>query len=155
MSKWSSAFRDSRWQKLRLEIMERDGWTCKSCGASGDGVTLNVHHAYYESGKAPWEYPTDTLVTWCEDCHGKIHEAQKVLARDLARNDVEDTAVSSTAIMEFLAGVFDSRFGGGPSWGTSESYCHGFAIGKLQIDAAFAQAVTRHASCSPSDWRPT
>lgn len=154
MSKWSSAFRDSRWQKLRLEIMERDEWTCKSCGATGDGVTLNVHHAYYESGKAPWEYPTDTLVTWCEDCHGKIHEAQKRLASDLACNDMEDSAVSSTAIMAFLLGVFDSRFGGGPSWCTNESYCHGFTIGKLLVDTSFAQSVTRDASRSPSDWRP-
>ena len=77
MSKWSSAFRDSRWQKKRLEIMERDGWACRSCGASGEGVTLNVHHAYYESNKAPWQYPDDTLLTWCEECHAFRHEQQK------------------------------------------------------------------------------
>jgi len=89
MSKWSSAFRDSRWQKLRLEIMERDGWTCKSCGASGKGVTLNVHHAYYESGKAPWEYPADTLVTWCEDCHEKRHSTQKELLVLLSKKTIK------------------------------------------------------------------
>jgi hypothetical protein len=74
MSKWSAAFRDSRWQKKRLQVMDRDNWTCRSCGASGEGVTLNVHHAYYESGKAPWEYPLHTLVTWCETCHEKRHD---------------------------------------------------------------------------------
>ena len=155
MSKWSSAFRDSRWQKLRLEIMERDGWTCKSCGANGKGVTLNVHHAYYESGRAPWEYPTDTLVTWCEDCHGKIHEAQKRLALRIAGHDYGDGNFASTDIMQFLSGVFDSRFGGGPSWDTDGSYCMGFAIGKIDFDLTSAETITRHASCSPSDWRPT
>lgn len=78
MSKWSSAFRDSRWQKLRLKVMERDGWQCRACGnGSGDGVTLNVHHAYYTAGTAPWEYPVDSLVTYCEGCHEIKHALQK------------------------------------------------------------------------------
>lgn len=68
MSTRSSQYRDSRWQRKRLEIMERDNWTCQSCGRSG-GVTLNVHHAYYEKGCKPWEYPNESLVTWCEECH--------------------------------------------------------------------------------------
>ena len=85
MSKWSAAFRDSRWQQKRLQIMERDNWTCRSCGASGDGVTLNVHHAYYESGKAPWDYPNQTLVTWCEDCHKARHDMQNQMLTEMAR----------------------------------------------------------------------
>ena len=85
MSKWSSAFRDSRWQKKRLEIMERDKWTCQSCGASGEGVTLNVHHIFYEKGKAPWEYEDEMLVTWCQECHEKRHELQKKFLKHLAR----------------------------------------------------------------------
>ena len=84
MSKWSSAFRDSRWQRKRLEIMERDKWTCQSCGASGDGVTLNVHHAYYVSGKAPWEYDDESLTTWCETCHNYRHEKMQSLNDTLA-----------------------------------------------------------------------
>ena len=82
-NEWADAYKDSRWQKKRLEIMERDEWTCRSCGAKGPGVTLNVHHAYYESGKKPWEYPVQTLVTWCEKCHKKRHYAQKVILSDL------------------------------------------------------------------------
>lgn len=87
MSKWSSAFRDSRWQKLRLEIMERDDWTCRSCGKK-DGVTLNVHHAYYEAGKAPWEYPKQTLVTYCEECHKERHELQQMLLENVAKTGI-------------------------------------------------------------------
>ena len=78
MSKWSSAYRDSRWQKLRLQIMERDGWKCRACGrGEKDGTTLNVHHAYYESNKSPWDYPAETLITYCEDCHEERHAIQK------------------------------------------------------------------------------
>ena len=84
-SSYSSKLRDARWQRKRLEIMERDKWTCRSCGASGEGVTLNVHHAYYESGKDPWEYPDNTLVTWCEKCHKTRHQYQNYILTELNR----------------------------------------------------------------------
>jgi len=70
---YNSKLRDNRWQKMRLEVMKRDNWTCRCCGTSGDGVVFNVHHAYYESGKNPWEYPVNSLVTWCESCHATMH----------------------------------------------------------------------------------
>ena len=59
MSKWSSAFRDSRWQKLRLQVMERDGWKCKACGR---GENDRYHVKRYtmhitRQEQAPWEYP--------------------------------------------------------------------------------------------------
>jgi len=59
--------RDPRWQKKRLEVMERDKWKCRYCGTKE--TTLNVHHTFYERGKAPWEYPNDSLMTLCEPCH--------------------------------------------------------------------------------------
>ena len=89
MSKWTSQFKDSRWQKKRLEIMERDDWTCQSCGAAGEGVTLNVHHAYYESGKAPWEYPSETLRTWCEECHKCRQMKQRELLLGVSYTDLQ------------------------------------------------------------------
>ena len=58
---------DPRWQRKRLEILERDKWECKSCGTSDK--TLNVHHAFYISGREPWEYGNGSLQTLCEDCH--------------------------------------------------------------------------------------
>jgi hypothetical protein len=88
MSKWAAKYKDSRWQKKRLEVMERDGWTCQSCGATGPGTTLNVHHVYYESGKAPWEYPTETLRTWCEDCHKCRQEKQRDVLLGVSYADI-------------------------------------------------------------------
>jgi len=81
MSKWSSAYRDSRWQRKRLEIMERDNFTCQSCGkGEADAITLNVHHIYYTVGVAPWEYPAEALITLCEKCHESVAASQKQAA---------------------------------------------------------------------------
>jgi hypothetical protein len=77
-------YRDSRWQQKRLEIMERDGWTCRSCGKSGEGISLNVHHAYYEPGKKPWEYDNEMLFTYCDKCHEFRHRVQKDLLLSFA-----------------------------------------------------------------------
>ncbi len=115
MSKWSSAFRDSRWQRKRLEIMERDGWFCQSCGKK-DGVALNVHHAYYESGKAPWEYPSECLITYCEDCHTKRHKLQNDLLVKIARIPMPSFVSSIYAVEYFpdvCSDIFDSVMGNG------------------------------------------
>ena len=39
---------------------------------------LNVHHNYYVSGKKPWEYDDDALLTLCADCHKKRHEREAI-----------------------------------------------------------------------------
>lgn len=62
------------WQKRRLEIMQRDNFTCQICGKGiNDGTTLNVHHKQYIYGKMPWEYDNTNLVTLCEKCHKIQH----------------------------------------------------------------------------------
>ena len=77
MSSYVEKFKDPRWQKKRLEIMERDDFTCTICGNSEK--TLNVHHGYYERGKQPWDYPDIALKTLCEDCHEEWHQAKLLL----------------------------------------------------------------------------
>jgi len=59
--------KDPRWQKKRLEVMQRDKWKCRACGDEEE--TLNVHHRYYMPGYEPWEYEDSVLVTLCEPCH--------------------------------------------------------------------------------------
>lgn len=63
--------KDPRWQKKRLEIMERDGFKCLDC----DDATnmLNVDHAYYIKGRMPWNYPAWSLRTVCAACHKLKH----------------------------------------------------------------------------------
>jgi len=60
---------DPRWQKKRLEILQRDEFTCQSCG--DDKSTLHIHHRRYLQGRDPWDVPDNLLVTLCESCHEK------------------------------------------------------------------------------------
>ncbi|MCJ7778856.1 MAG: hypothetical protein MUP16_11155 [Sedimentisphaerales bacterium] len=64
---YNEKFKDPRWQKRRLEILNRDEWMCQICGDNES--TLHVHHRWYENGKDPWDYTDECLVTLCEKCH--------------------------------------------------------------------------------------
>ena len=66
-SSFWAAYRDPRWQRRRLEIMERDRFACRSCGDKSS--TLNVHHHRYAKGRKPWEYGDHDLSTLCDACH--------------------------------------------------------------------------------------
>jgi hypothetical protein len=85
-SEYIEKLRDPRWQKKRLEIMQRDGFKCRECSATDK--TLNVHHCFYKYGNDPWDYPEGSLVTLCEDCHecesSKASDAKSILIKSLA-----------------------------------------------------------------------
>ena len=97
MGEYSDKLKDPRWQRKRLEILERDDFTCQSCMDSES--TLVVHHRYYENVE-PWEYPNEALVTLCANCHEaqlNLPTIEKSLLRELrTRFLVED--ISSIAI---------------------------------------------------------
>ena len=81
MSEYSEKFKDPRWQKIRLEVFERDGWYCQKCNETEK--TLHVHHKYYKKSKEPWEYPIEDLVTLCEDCHEEEGRIRPGIERSL------------------------------------------------------------------------
>jgi len=66
-SEYSEKLKDPRWQRKRLEIFERDEWTCEICHDSTS--TLIVHHRKYMANTEPWDYPDALLITLCENCH--------------------------------------------------------------------------------------
>jgi hypothetical protein len=66
-STYSELLKDPKWQKKRLDILNRDNFRCCQCGSVKN--TLHVHHQYYIKGNMPWEYPDDSLITLCEFCH--------------------------------------------------------------------------------------
>lgn len=72
-STYSEKLKDPRWQKKRLEVMGYDSFKCVECGS--ESKTLNVHHTYYVSGRNPWDYPSRSLLTLCQDCHKDDPEA--------------------------------------------------------------------------------
>ena len=70
---YSDKLKDPRWQKKRLAVMERDNFTCTSCGSNDK--TLNVHHSVpYRKNHDPWDYENDELTTLCNDCHEELSE---------------------------------------------------------------------------------
>ncbi len=68
--------KNPKWQRTRLEIMQRDNWACTKCGAKDK--TLNVHHVRYIEGRKPWEYCSSDLETICEICHSKLHKVKNL-----------------------------------------------------------------------------
>ena len=68
-----SNYRHPKWQKKRLEVLQRDDFTCQKCG---DAETeLHVHHRTYHRGRKVWETPIDDLVTLCKPCHKAVEQA--------------------------------------------------------------------------------
>ncbi len=67
---YGEQLKDPRWQRKRLEILERDKFACKICGDIKN--QLHVHHGGYISGLKIWEYHNWALHTLCKNCHINI-----------------------------------------------------------------------------------
>ena len=75
MKNYSDLLKDPRWQKKRLEILNRDKFKCQCCGENNK--TLHVHHWKEDYSIKPWESDVDDLITLCEDCHKALHYLYK------------------------------------------------------------------------------
>jgi 5-methylcytosine-specific restriction endonuclease McrA len=65
---YEEKLRDPRWQRRRLEIFQRDNWTCQLC--SRTDLELHVHHLY-RTTEEPWAEPDLHLLTLCQLCHSR------------------------------------------------------------------------------------
>ena len=62
------------WKHKREEILRRDNYKCRVCGATReDGVKLDVHHRCYFKNTKPYDYPDSMLYTLCARCHMEEH----------------------------------------------------------------------------------
>lgn len=77
MSRYSELLKNPKWQRMRLEILNRDGWKCRRCGE--DTKNLQVDHLYYLRDRLPWEYDPTALQTVCESCHAYVTAMRKAL----------------------------------------------------------------------------
>jgi 5-methylcytosine-specific restriction endonuclease McrA len=56
------------YERLREQVLRRDGWRCQSCGAMS---SLEVHHNEFRShGGSDSE---ENLITLCGGCHSLTH----------------------------------------------------------------------------------
>lgn len=70
---YKEQIKSPKWQKRRLEIMEKDNFTCQLCGDTE--TMLNVHHLSYHRDRNIWEYEDWELMTLCENCHKDEHSS--------------------------------------------------------------------------------
>lgn len=76
-AEFQEQIKSPKWQKRRLEIMQRDGFACQICG--DEETTLNVHHLHYIPNRAYWDYEDWELITLCENCHKDEHSIDGLL----------------------------------------------------------------------------
>lgn len=95
MATYREKLLDPRWQKRRLEILERDGWACRECADASS--TLHVHHVAYRSGADPWDYPDHMLVALCEECHERVKDDAYDLVSSLCASGIGQTRLGSVA----------------------------------------------------------
>lgn len=98
---YAEKLKDPRWQKKRLQIMERDGWACRYCNETTK--TLQVHHTKYAIGD-PWNTPDFFLLTLCDECHEHETNGRKT-AEGMLLDVLRATAVSAPQI-SYLAQAF-------------------------------------------------
>jgi len=56
------------YQKLRDQVLRRDGWCCQLCGSISN---LEVHHREFRSHDGADD--ERNLITLCFDCHRSVH----------------------------------------------------------------------------------
>jgi 5-methylcytosine-specific restriction endonuclease McrA len=56
------------YDKLRQQVLLRDGWRCQSCGAMSN---LEVHHKEFRSHSG--DDTEQNLITLCTSCHATVH----------------------------------------------------------------------------------
>lgn len=95
MATYLEKLKDPRWQKRRLEIMDRDNFQCCNCKSKTE--ELNVHHLYYEKDKEPWDAEDKYLITFCSSCHELRHyreDSFKRLCAEFNNNNILDEVLS-------------------------------------------------------------
>jgi len=74
---YAEKLKDPRWQKKRLEVLQRDKFTCMHC--YGTTKELHVHHLSYGGKRNPWDVDEMYLTTLCSSCHKNEEEMVKAV----------------------------------------------------------------------------
>lgn len=124
MKSYSEKFKDPRWQKKRLEVLNEHNFECQSCGDTGK--QLHVHHPAYKKGAEPWEYKSCELMCLCGDCHAEEHYCIEIVTTILNEIKFSTNLIGNTNNME-LAGLLTAYSHEGPF--DMQVFGHEFASG--------------------------
>lgn len=98
-SNYSKLLKHPEWQKKRLEILNRDNFTCRLCGDTE--TTLHVHHFEY-SKVFPWNIESDKLITLCEYCHNIVEKLNTGLSVKLRLQDFKHGIIKASEKIEYV-----------------------------------------------------
>jgi len=62
----AAIYNSTRWRKVRIHILKRDGGICQMCGKSEKSMIVD-HIKEIKDGGEPYSY--DNLQTLCKSCH--------------------------------------------------------------------------------------
>ena len=71
-----AGYRLPQWKEFSRRVIEENQCRCSRCNRhESEGVTLQVHHTYYDSQlfHAPWNYKLSAFEVLCQGCHAKEH----------------------------------------------------------------------------------
>jgi len=100
---YAEKLKDPRWQKKRLEVMERDCFKCQIC--DDHTSTLQVHHKSYDFGKEPLDYELHNFTTLCIPCH-ELEELAKSKLKELVLRLEKQNYFKHTIVKEFYNNVY-------------------------------------------------
>lgn len=68
------AYARAAWKETAKEVLRRDGYRCRKCGAAHEGgMKLVVHHVKAWAKHPELRFDKENLLTLCQDCHKKEH----------------------------------------------------------------------------------
>jgi hypothetical protein len=109
MSNYWQKLQDPKWQKKRLEAMQRVEFCCELCGDSES--MLQVHHKEYFKGREPWDYELNQLAVLCGNCHENHHsgnDALKQICSILPMDGPNNRDEIALIISKILEGSYES-----------------------------------------------
>jgi 5-methylcytosine-specific restriction endonuclease McrA len=65
--RYAEWLKTDRWQDIRKQVFDRDGWVCRRCGSPR---YLEAHHINYCQG---WDC-VEMIGTLCRRCHQWVHD---------------------------------------------------------------------------------
>ena len=75
---YSAWYSTARWQRLRLSILKRDGFTCAMCGRPGTSPELVADHVKPHKGDPLKFWDASNLQTLCASpCHNLVKQSME------------------------------------------------------------------------------
>lgn len=122
---YAEQLKSPKWQRKRLQVFERDKFTCQICDCGDD--QLQVHHKSYDSTyqTKAWEYPDHIYQTLCCICHKELTDHIKLHGDDKEFSVYRVKRAGNTdAILVYSKGILTVKIDGETVITFSENATH-------------------------------